>query len=529
MNTRRDFLQAAVVAGFPTIVPSRVFGAGAPSNLIQVAQIGCGRIARASEMAGILRNSAVARYVAVCDLDTVRIADARQTIESAYAAKFGSGKYAVLRTYGDYREMLADKSIDAVCISTPDHWHAQPAMEAAIAGKDIYLQKPASLTVREGRQMADCVTRTGRIFQQGSQQRSEYPFRYAVELIRNGRLGRLRDIYIGLPEDPSGDAEPEMPVPANLNYDMWLGSTPNVYYTEKRVHPQASNLPSRWTSRRLRRTATTQVRHRRAGRGASLRWSRCSRHWASSWRCRFRRTSTTMWLGSTPEVYYTEKRVHPQAANLRARYDRPGWLRCEQFGAGMITGWGAHHIDIAHWAMDLEHSGPSDVAAIAEFPREGLWDVHGKYHIRMRYANGVTIYISEKYPTGLKFVGEDGWLWVTRGNYKPGDSKVLDVSDRNMLRVGIKDNELHLHAASPNNDHHLDWLTSIKTRRPPATTAEIGHRSCSACLVAHAAMKLKRPLKWDLVKESFGKDEEANALLARKQRLAYGTDSVRLT
>ncbi len=449
-GSRREFLKAAAI-GFPMIVPSRVFGAAAPSNLIQVAQIGCGRIARASEIAGILRNRAVARYVAVCDLDTVRIADARQTIEAAYQANG-------IQTYRDYREVLADKSIDAVCISTPDHWHAQPAMEAAIAGKDIYLQKPASLTIREGRQMADVVSKTGRIFQQGSQQRSEYEFRFAVELIRNGRLGKLKEIYIGLPEDPAGDEEPEMPVPANLNYDGWLGST--------------------------------------------------------------------------PKVYYTEKRVHPQAENLRKRYDRPGWLRCEQFGAGMITGWGAHHIDIAHWAMDVDRSGPIEVEAIAQFPRKGLWDVHGPYHVRMRYSNGVTVYISEKYPTGLKFLGEDGWLWVTRGNYKPGDSadgkprnKVVDASNLKMLRDGIKDNELHLHA-SPNNDHHLDWLTSIKTRQPPATNAEIGHRSCSACLVAHAAMKLGRPLKWDPAKETFGADAEANRLLARQQREGYGTNRV---
>jgi len=455
---RRDFLKTAVIAGFPTIVPSRVFGAAAPSNLVQVAQIGCGRIARASEIAGVLRNSAVARYVAVCDLDTVRTADARQTIESAYAQKFGSGKYADIKIYRDYREMLADKSIDAVCISTPDHWHAQPAMEAAIAGKDIYLQKPASLTIREGRQMADVVKKTGRIFQQGSQQRSEYPFRFATELIRNGRLGKLKEIYIGLPVDPAGNEEPAMPVPTNLNYDAWLGST--------------------------------------------------------------------------PDVYYTEKRVHPQSPDLRVRYDRPGWLRCEQFGAGMITGWGAHHIDIAHWAMDVDTSGPIAVEAIAEFPKKGLWDVHGPFHVRMRYANGVTVYISEKYPTGLKFLGEDGWLWVTRGNYKPGDSAegkprngALDASDLKMLRTGIKDNELHLHA-SPKNDHHLDWLTSVKTRQPPATNAEIGHRSCSACLLGHAAMKLQRPLKWDPAKETFGKDEDANGLLARKQRAGYGTDRI---
>jgi len=458
MKTRREFLKGAAVTGFPAIVPSRVFGQSAPGNLIQVAQIGCGRIARGSEMTGILRNSAVARFVAVCDLDTVRLADAKQTIEAAYAKRFGSGNYAALKTYRDYRELLEDKSIDAVCISTPDHWHAQPAMEAALAGKDVYLQKPASLTIREGRQMADVVKHSGRILQLGSQQRSEFQFRYACELVRNGRIGKLKEVFIGLPEDPSGNEEAAMPVPSNLDYDMWLGSTPLVYYTEKRVHPQSQSM--------------------------------------------------------------------------RARYDRPGWLRCEQFGAGMITGWGAHHIDTAHVAMETEDTGPVEVDATAEFPKKGLWDVHGKYHVRARYANGVTVYISEMYPNGLRFIGEEGWIWVTRGSYKPGDwaeskprSRVLDASDLKILRAGISDHEIHLHA-SPNNDHHLDWLTSIRTRQEPAAPPEAGHRSCSACLVAHAAMKLNRTLDWDPQKERFVNDEEANGLLARKQRAPYGTDAV---
>jgi predicted dehydrogenase len=443
MNSRREFLKGAVIAGFPTIVPSTVFGQSAPSNMVQVGQIGCGRIARGSEMVGVLKNSAVARYVAVCDLDTVRIADAKQNIESAYAKKFGSDKYAALKTYRDYHEMLEDKSIDAVCISTPDHWHAQPAMEAALAGKDVYLQKPASLTIMEGRQMADVVKRTGRILQLGSQQRSDPRFRTACELVRNGRIGKIQEIFIGLPVDPSGDEEAKTSVPSNLNYDAWLGST--------------------------------------------------------------------------PEVYYTEKRVHPQSPNLKVRYDRPGWLRCEQFGAGMITGWGAHHIDIAHWAMDTEYSGPVEIVASAEFPKKGLWDVHGSYHVKMTYANGAAVYISEKYPTGVKFIGETGWIWVTRGSY--------GASNPEWLKVGTKDNEPHLHA-SPNNDHHLDWLTSIKTRKEPAAPAEVGHRSCSACLVAHAAMKLNRPLKWDPTKERFLHDDEANSLLSRKQRAPYGTDAV---
>lgn len=456
-QTRRGFLkQSAIVAGFPTIVPATVFGQSAPSNLIQIGQIGCGRIARASEFRGILRHADKARFTAVCDLDTVRLEDGKRLVEEAYAKRFGSDHYAKVKTYRDYREMLADKSIDAVCISTPDHWHAQPAMEAALAGKDIYLQKPASLTIKEGRQMADVVKASGRILQLGSQQRSDLNWRLACELARNGRIGKIKEIYIGLPEDPPGEEEPEMPVPPNLDYDAWLGST--------------------------------------------------------------------------PVVYYTEKRVHPQKPDIRSRYDRPGWLRCEQFGAGMITGWGAHHIDIAHWAMDLEESGPVEVVADARFPKKGLWDVHGPYHVKARYPNGAVMYISEKYPNGVRFIGEDGWIWVTRGLYRAGDppegqrSRALDAHDPRILREGIKPNEIHLHA-SPQNDHHLDWLESIKSRKPPVAGVEAGHRSCTACLVAHAAMRLGRTVRWDPKTERFG-DEEANALLSRKQRAPYGTDYV---
>ncbi len=453
-RSRRSFLKAAA---FPAIVPARVFGKSAPGSLIQVGQIGCGRIARTHDLPEILKLGDVARVVAVCDFDTVRLADGKAFVESYYERKYGSAGYATVRTYNTYREMLQDRSIDAVCISTPDHWHAQPAIEAALAGKDIYLQKPASLTIVEGRQMADTVKKTGRILQLGSQQRSEALFRLACELVRNGRIGRIKEIFIGLPEDPAGKDEPEMPVPPNLNYDAWLGST--------------------------------------------------------------------------PVVYYTENRVHPQSPDIKARYARPGWLRCEQFGAGMITGWGAHHIDIAHWAMDTEESGPVEITATAQFPKQGLWDVHGPYHVRAKYANGAVMYISEKYETGIRFIGEDGWLWVARGSYQPGDpapgrrSRALDASDLSMLRAGIKDNEIHLHA-SPNNDHHLDWLESIRTRKPPAAPAEVGHRSCTACLLAHAAMKLGRTLRWDPAAERFINDDEANGLLARKQRAPYGTDAV---
>ena len=468
-TSRRQFLASSVAGGiaFPTIVPSTVFGQSAPSNLIQVAQIGCGRQARDSELAGILRHSDLARFVAVCDVDTVRLADARTLIEGEYTRKLGSGKYSNLKTYADYREMLQDKSIDAVLISTPDHWHAQPTIEAALAGKDIFLQKPASLTIKEGRQMAAVVKRTGRIFQQGSQQRSDAYFRLGCELVRNGRIGKIREVYIGLPTDPAGGNPKEMPVPSNLNYDMWLGST--------------------------------------------------------------------------AQVYYTEDRIHPQKADVKARYDRPGWLRCEQFGAGMITGWGAHHVDTAHWGMGTELTGPVEIEAMARFPKQGLWDVHGPYHIRARYADGTDMYISDKYPNGIKFLGESGWIWVTRGRFSAVDMQALsssggagrggpwslaiDASDRRWIKEGIKDSEIHLHA-SPKNDHHLDWLTSVKTRKDPVAPVEVGHRANAVCLLAQVAMHLERVLYWDPDKEVFThNDAEANSKLSRPQRAPYGTDA----
>lgn len=452
--SRRTFVAAL---GFPTIVPASVFGQSAPSNILQLGQIGCGRIARSHDMPENFKHTSVARYVAVCDLDSVRLADGKQLVESTYARRLGSDKAVSVKTYSDYREMLADKSIDAVVISTPDHWHAQPAIEAAFAGKDIYLQKPTSLTIAEGRQMADAVKKTGRILQLGSQQRSDLHFRLACELVRNGRIGKIKEIFVGLPEDPGGDEEKEMPVPPNLNYETWLGST--------------------------------------------------------------------------PKVYYTEKRVHPQTADPRQRYARPGWLRCEQFGAGMITGWGVHHIDIAHWAMGVDRSGPIEISGTAEYPKKGLWDVHGPYHVRAKYSNGAVMYISEKYPNGLRFIGEDGWIWVTRGRYRAGEPEpgkrnaALDAHDTRILREGIKEGEIRLHA-SPQNDHHLDWLESIKSRQEPASPAEVGHRSCSACLLAHTAMKLGRTVKWDPAQETFAADSAANATLSRPQRAPYGTNAV---
>jgi predicted dehydrogenase len=437
-------LATVAVSGFPTIVPARVLGKYSPSNRINVGAIGTGRISRVHDMPGVWRHD-YAQIVAVCDLDTKRADDAKQLVNKVYGEKTGK-PFDGVKVYHDYRELLTNKDIDAVLISTPDHWHAAIAVDAARAGKHIYLQKPASLTIAEGRFMSDVISNSGMKFQIGSQQRSSEQFRYAAELVRNGRIGELKRVYVGLPGDPSGDEEPEMPVPSNLNYDMWLGSTPYVYYTEKRVHPQNS-------------------------------------------------------------------------------YDRPGWLRCEQFGAGMITGWGAHHIDSAHWGMGTELSGPIEIWGHAEFPKSGLWDVHGIFTTHALYENGVQMTVSNELPNGVKFEGTKGWIFVTRGNYQATASdpvpnadgtKPLDASDPKIIKSPIGPDEFH-HMVS--TDHHANWLEAIRDNKPTIAPVEEAHRSCSACLLHHIAMKLNRKIYWDPKKEQFkNKDAEATAMLSRSQR-----------
>ena len=446
---RRTFLKmsagAVAAAGFPAIVPASVMGQKAPSNRINIGAIGVGRISRGHDLPGIWKYDQ-ARIVAVCDLDSKRMEEGKALVNSYYAKQTGK-EYDGVIGYHNYRELLANKDIDAVVISTPDHQHAILAVHAVHAGKDVYLQKPASLTIAEGRAMSNAVMASGQILQIGSQQRSWKQFHRACELVRNGRIGAIKHVEIGLPGDPSGPEAPPMPIPPNLDYDAWLGSTPEVYYTELRVHPQQS-------------------------------------------------------------------------------FDRPGWLRCEQFGAGMITGWGAHHVDTAHWGMNTEYTGPIEVWGSAEFPAHGLWNVHGKFLTHGLYANGVTMDISGDFPSGIKFYGSEGWIFVTRDvevtasdpSGKPQTLQPLMASDAKILESVIGAEEVHLYQS---DDQHGNWLECIRSRKAPIAPAEIGHRACSTCLVHHIAMKTGRRLHWDPVRERFHNDDEANSMLSRPQRFPY--------
>ncbi|HVZ21462.1 MAG TPA: Gfo/Idh/MocA family oxidoreductase, partial [Vicinamibacterales bacterium] len=283
----------------PLIVPSRLLGGPeAPGNRIRVGHIGCGRIARVHDMPGVFK-SGLADIVAVCDLDSIRLQGGRELVEKFYHE---AGRTPPpVATFGDYHELIAQQDIDAVVVSLPDHQHAQVALTAIRGGKDVYLQKPMTMTHAEGVLLRDEVGKSGRVLQVGSQQRSWGPneqFRRGCEFVRSGRVGRLRRVEIGLPTDPTKPDDPEQPVPPNLNYDLWLGPTPEVYYTEQRVHSQTDVL------------------------------------------------------------------------------SRPGWLRNENYCLGMITGWGAHHFDTAHWGMNCEHGGPVRVEGRGEFPANKIWNVH---------------------------------------------------------------------------------------------------------------------------------------------------------
>ena len=225
---RRDFLRTSTLTAasvaVPMIIPASVRGAAAPGNRITFGFIGVGRMGGGD--LGEILGAREAQVVAVCDLDSNRLAAAGARVDARYAAEKSSGVYKGCTTHGDYRELVARDDIDAVCIATPDHWHALPVVAAARAGKDIFLQKPLSLTIAEGRVMSDTVRRYGRIFQIGSQQRSDSRFRQACELVRNGRIGKLQTITVAFGIDPGTTPRATMPVPPQLNYDMWLGPAP---------------------------------------------------------------------------------------------------------------------------------------------------------------------------------------------------------------------------------------------------------------------------------------------------------------
>ncbi len=451
-QSRRGFLKTALgsavgLALAPGIIPARLLGADAPGKKINVAQIGCGRMGR-SDMGNVMTEP-LARVVAVCDLDSKRLAAGKKMAEDFYARRGESG--VNVKTFHDYREVLASPDIDAVVVTVPDHSHALVAISAAIAGKHIYVQKPVTYNIAEAIGLRKAVEAKKIILQTGSQQRSEHPwgsFRKASEAVRNGRIGQLKTIKIGIGLDhASGHPPAPMPVPENLDFERWLGSAPEQPYMERRVHPQNS------------------------------------------------------------------------------LDGRPGWMTTEDFGLGMITNWGAHHMDIAQWAMGQELGGPMTIESHAEFMTNDVWTVHTTYHVEMLYPKNVQLILDNKFENGIRFEGDEGWVFCKRGEEKvtasdpstpvgreallplrASDPKILSPLDGSAVRW------------MPSKTHHGNWLESIVLNRQPIAPIQQSARSLEACAAAWIGMKLKRKLTWDAATEMFVGDDEANALRGRQAR-----------
>ena len=417
-TTRRDFLKGAVAAAgstvvLPALVPASVFGAGAPSNRIVMGAIGVGSQGT-GDMRGFLGKREV-RMVAVCDVDKSNRDRAKHIVDERY----GNSDCAA---YLDFRELIGRGDLDAVLLAMPDHWHAIPAIEAARAGLDIHGQKPLARSIREGRAICDAVHRYGRVWQTGSQQRSDYKFRRACELVRNGRIGKILKIEVGLPTGGGTDVKPVMPVPEGLDWDFWLGPAPSVPY-----------------------------------RGVV--------HW--NWR----------------------------------------WIM--DYSGGQLTDWAGHHIDIAHWGMGWDTSGPVEIEGQGNYPTEGLYNVATEYKFACTYANGIvmTVANNKQLTQGAKWYGQTGWIHVNRGG--------LTASDEKILREEIGPDETRLYES---RDHKQNFLDCVKSRRLTICPVEVGHRSISVGLLGEIAMLTGRKITWDPENEQIIGDPQASALLGRSYR-----------
>ena len=422
---RRGFLKTAAGAAagaiaIPYIVPSSVFGADggvAPSNRLHVGMIGVGGQG-VWDMRGFL-DKPEALVVAVCDIDVKR----QKAAKAEADLKYGNDD---IKMYNDFRDVIARSDIDIIATAIPDHWHSIPAIMAAEAGKDIHGQKPLARTIREGRAICDVVKRYGRIWQTGSWQRSVANFRRACELVRNGRIGKVHTVEVGLPTGGMHGNEAIKPVPAGVDWEMWLGPAPLVPY-------------------------------------------RGILHW--DWR----------------------------------------WIM--DYSGGQMTDWAGHHIDIAHWALDLERTGPVEVEGQGTYPKDGIFNVPYEYKVTTKYANGLTMIIANdrKLPHGMGtcWYGENGkWLHVTR-------DEPIHANPKSVVDEVIGPNEIHLYESK---DHHQNFLDCVKSRRETITPAEVAHRSLTPALLGEIAMLTGRKLKWDPEKEVIIGDEEANRMLSRPMR-----------
>lgn len=412
-TSRRAFLKAA--AAMPMILPSSIWAAQTkPNDRITVGFIGMGKQSRGL-LDGFLSRGQV---VAVCDVDTTRRENALKRVNDYYT-RFPEQGTADCKAYVDFEEIIARKDIDAVCIATPDHWHAIQNLAALRSGKDVYCEKPLTHDIQEAIDIMRDVDKYGRVHQTGSMQRSSAEFRVACELARNGIIGKITRIECSF-GDPGRPCDlPEEPMEPGLDWNLWLGPGP--------MRPYSSVL------------------------------------------------------------------------SPRGMHDHfPDWRNYWEFGGGMVTDWGAHHLDIAQWALGMDDSGPVEI-----LPPE---KANAKRGAKLIYANGTEVIHKDGF--GVHMYGEKGEIRVNRGRFWfiLGDKTISKYTDREdggslesklmmVEREYLKDARVRLYKVKAG--HIDDFFECMQTRKKPIANEQVGGRSAICCHLMNLAYRYHQAIKWD--------------------------------
>lgn len=441
-HSRRDFLKtsaAAVAAGSmpywfsPTAARAVEFKG--PGERPVVGSIGTG-----SRWGGVGPNAMkFGDCVAVCDVDAKHAEQARQRVKEIQSKK---GEPRDPDVYGDYRDLLERNDIEVVTIVTPDHWHTKIAIEAMQAGKDVYCEKPLTLTIEEGKQIIQALDETGRVFQVGTQQRSEMGLRFlkALALIRDGRIGEVQRVQCAIGGAPASETLEKTGPPEHLNWETWLGQAPLVEYIPERCHYE-------------------------------FRW----------------------------------------------------WY---EYSGGKMTDWGAHHVDIAQWAIGMDDSGPTTVEGTAVHPvpfENGYPTVDNRYNtateffITCQFPNGVELVIRHDTDNGILFEGTEGRFFVSRGSLK---GKPVEDLQSNPLPDGLI---TEIYKGKQPGDHMRNFMECVKTREQPISDVYTHHRALTTCHLANIAIRLGRKLQWDPDAQTIVGDKDAQAWQSREQRKGYET------
>ncbi len=375
--------------------------------------------------------------VVMCDVDRKVAELARQRL---------GGKADICE---DYRHVLDRHDIDAVMIAVPDHWHTAIAIAACRAGKAVYCEKPLTLTIDEGKLLCKVVQETDAVFQVGTWQRSDSRFRLACEMVRQGRVGKLRKVTVTLGKNTTGGPFATEPPPRHLNWNLWLGQAPSVEYCPQRCHNRY-------------------------------------RFWS-------------------------------------------------EYSGGQMTDWGAHHVDIAQWAMGMQHSGPVTIDGRGVLPTvPNGYNVPIDYEATLVYPDGTVMEIRDTGRAGILFEGALGRIFVNRGilagkpveqlqdNPLPETDYQLYAHDDAERARKAADEEFELAGNyQPIANHVANFFDCVRTKNTPISDVVSQHRAVSTCHLVNISIRLGRQLAWDPDRECCVGDDEANRYLAREQRRGF--------